>query len=154
MPRCLVLCVHPNPSTGFPCSDTQGVRFGDHPMKRDLGWRWCGKQSFFRSSCGNKQHLEHEKRRLKRTEVLKPLAEGLTLMQLTKQDRLCRFLRICWETAAFYSFSRHLKTLTVQSWTKQKTIAAPFVMLQEPCQPSDFHDIHTVAVGELPTICR
>lgn len=54
MPRCLVLCVHPNPSTGFPCSDTQGVRFGDHPMKRDLGWRWCGKQSFFRSSCGNK----------------------------------------------------------------------------------------------------
>lgn len=91
---------------------------------------------------------------LSRAEVFKPLAEGLTLRQLTNQDRLCRFLWIYWETAAYCSFSRLFKTLPILSQTKQKSSACPFVMLQEICQPSDFRDIHTVAVGELLTTCR
>lgn len=64
------------------------------------------------------KYLEREKRILSRTEVFKPLAEGLTLRQLTNQDRLCRFLWIYWETAAYCSFSRPFKTLPVLSLTK------------------------------------
>lgn len=64
------------------------------------------------------KYLEREKRILSRTEVFKQLAEGLTLRQLTNQDRLCRFLWIYWETAAYCSFSRPFKTLPVLSQTK------------------------------------
>lgn len=64
------------------------------------------------------KYLEREKRILSRTEVFKPLAEGLTLRQLTNQDRLCRFLWIYWETAAYCSFSRSFKTLPVLNQTK------------------------------------